>query len=57
MMKKVLFASSIIISLSLTAQPVSPNPPGYWQQKVKYTMNVDMDVQTNRYKGKQKLEY
>lgn len=56
-MKKVFFASSIIISLSLSAQPVSPNPPGYWQQKVKYTMNVDMDVQANRYKGKQKLEY
>jgi hypothetical protein len=31
--------------------------PDRWQQKVKYTMNIDMDVQTNKYKGTQKLEY
>lgn len=30
---------------------------GYWQQKVKYTMDIDMNVQTNRFTGKQKLEY
>jgi len=29
----------------------------YWQQEVKYTMNIDMDVSTNRFKGTQKLEY
>lgn len=29
----------------------------YWQQKVKYTMDIDMNVQTNRFTGKQKLEY
>lgn len=29
----------------------------HWQQKVKYVMDIDMDVQTNRFKGKQKLEY
>ena len=28
-----------------------------WQQAVKYTMNIDMDVNTNRFNGKQKLEY
>lgn len=31
--------------------------PDRWQQKVKYVMNIDMDVQTNRFNGKQKLEY
>jgi len=31
--------------------------PNRWQQKVKYTMNIDMDVQTNRFTGKQKLAY
>ncbi len=31
--------------------------PDRWQQRVKYTMNIDMDVTTNRYAGKQKLEY
>ena len=28
-----------------------------WQQAVKYNMNIDMDVNTNRLTGKQKLEY
>lgn len=28
-----------------------------WQQKVKYTMDIDMDVAVNRFSGKQKLEY
>jgi hypothetical protein len=31
--------------------------PGRWQQRVKYVMNVDMNVQTNRFTGKQKLDY
>ena len=28
-----------------------------WQQHVNYTMEIDMDVETNRYQGTQKLEY
>jgi Peptidase family M1 domain len=28
-----------------------------WQQRVKYVMNIDMNVETNRFAGKQKLEY
>jgi len=28
-----------------------------WQQRVKYTMDINMDVNTNRFTGKQKLEY
>jgi Peptidase family M1 domain len=31
--------------------------PARWQQLVKYTMNVDVDVSTNRFTGTQKLEY
>ena len=31
--------------------------PGRWQQRVKYNMNVDVDVNTNRFTGTQKLEY
>ena len=30
---------------------------GYWQQKADYTMDIDMDVNTNQYKGKQTLVY
>ena len=28
-----------------------------WQQKVKYAMEINVDVVTNRFTGKQKLEY
>jgi len=31
--------------------------PNRWQQHVKYNMNVDVDVNTNRFTGIQKLEY
>jgi hypothetical protein len=31
--------------------------PDRWQQRVKYSMVVDVDVNTNRFTGKQKLEY
>ena len=33
------------------------NDADRWQQAVKYTMVIDMDVKTNRYAGTQKLEY
>ncbi|MER3497140.1 MAG: peptidase M1 [Chitinophagaceae bacterium] len=36
---------------------LSFSQPNRWQQRVKYVMNVDMNVQTNRFTGKQKLEY
>src|ERR1700755_3076321 len=31
--------------------------PDRWQQRVKYTMDVQMDVQTNRFTGNQTLAY
>src|SRR6476469_648530 len=31
--------------------------PDRWQQRVKYTMDVKMDVATNRFTGTQRLEY
>ncbi len=31
--------------------------PGRWQQKVKYVMSIDMDVNSNQFTGKQQLEY
>ena len=40
-----------VIAIAVTAQP------DRWQQRVKYTMNIDMNVETNRFTGKQKLEY
>ena len=36
---------------------ISSAQPDRWQQRVKYNMNIDVDVNTNRFTGKQKLEY
>jgi hypothetical protein len=57
-MKKILAGLLIVsplFSLAQSAQPVVAS--SYWQQRVKYTMDVDVDVQTNRFTGKQVLEY
>jgi len=52
-MKKTVSITSLflILSLALKAQP------DRWQQRVKYNMSIDMNVNTNRFSGKQKLEY
>ncbi|MDO3693903.1 M1 family metallopeptidase [Wenyingzhuangia sp. chi5] len=47
-MKKV-FVILGLISLTANAQ--------YWQQKTDYTMDIDMDVKTHQYTGKQEIEY
>jgi hypothetical protein len=57
-MKK-LFAGLVILSpvflLSQSSQVLLPS--SYWQQRVKYEMYIDMNAETNRFTGKQKLEY
>src|SRR6476620_6405252 len=50
-MKAVFLSLFFLSSFSLFAQP------DRWQQRVKYNMNIDMNVQTNQYKGKQKVDY
>ena len=51
-MKKSLCLSVFVIcSLFVFSQP------DRWQQRVKYLMDIKMDVSTNRFSGKQKLEY
>ncbi len=52
-MKK-LFFTLFIVHYSLFIVYAQPDR---WQQRVKYTMNINMDVNTNRFTGKQKLEY
>lgn len=39
------------------SQAISKVKPGYWQQHVDYKMDIDMDVKTYQYKGKQELVY
>ncbi|MFL5742772.1 MAG: M1 family metallopeptidase [Flavisolibacter sp.] len=48
---------SILISFFTALSLFSFAQPDRWQQRVKYTMSVDMNVQTNQYTGKEKLEY
>jgi len=56
-MKKIITGLFIFSSVQLFSQVVQINIPGYWQQKVKYSMDIDMNVATNRFTGNQKLEY
>ena len=53
LMKKIFLLAifSCLLSFILFAQP------DRWQQRVKYSMNIDMNVLTNQFTGKQKLEY
>ncbi|HMR90975.1 MAG TPA: M1 family metallopeptidase [Chitinophagaceae bacterium] len=46
-----LLITAFLLAMAVMAQP------DRWQQKVKYVMDIDMDVTTNRFTGKQKLEY
>ena len=52
-MRKFLLLAVAFVSLelSLSAQP------DRWQQRVKYTMDINMDVSANRFTGKQTLAY
>src|SRR5580698_10180716 len=52
-MKKFLCLYLLIATSSLFAIA----QPDRWQQRVKYFMDVKMDVSTNQFKGKQRLEY
>ncbi len=56
-LKLILFS---LISLSLSAsfsQVTDKSHQSYWQQKVAYKMEIDMDVKTYQYTGKQRLTY
>lgn len=46
-----------ILLLAFTFTIVAANSQKPWQQRVKYTMDIDMNVETNKFNGKQKLEY
>ncbi len=48
---------SFILILTFVFTSIAQNKTGYWQQKVDYKMEIDMDVETFQYKGKQELKY
>ncbi len=47
----------ILVLIILGIQIVTYAQPDRWQQRVKYVMSINMNVQTNQFTGKQKLEY
>ncbi|HEU4606735.1 MAG TPA: M1 family metallopeptidase [Chitinophagaceae bacterium] len=47
----------IILAVSLLSFQLCWSQPDRWQQSVKYHMDVHMDVKTNQFTGKQKLQY
>jgi Peptidase family M1 domain len=48
---------NLLLLVALFLFSFSNAQPGRWQQRVKYLMNIEMDVNTNQFTGKQKLEY
>jgi Peptidase family M1 domain len=53
MMKSIFFIFLLICSAAFPGF----SQPDRWQQRVKYSMDINMDVSTNRFTGKQRLEY
>ncbi|MEO6456250.1 MAG: M1 family peptidase, partial [Ginsengibacter sp.] len=50
-MKKIFFFFFLILHLALSAQP------DRWQQRIKYVMDINLDVVTNKITGKQNITY
>ncbi|GAA4967913.1 M1 family metallopeptidase [Algibacter aquimarinus] len=50
-------ASNQPVTPSVPVPQISKSAPSYWQQHVDYKMEIDMDVNTYQYKGKQTLVY
>ncbi|MCT8339320.1 M1 family metallopeptidase [Flavobacteriaceae bacterium TK19130] len=46
-----------LLALMVSTTMFAQNNTSYWQQKVDYEMEIDMDVETYQYDGKQKLVY
>lgn len=58
MEKRFAFGLAVVLwSFSLATVLAQTTSSGYWQQHVDYKMEIDMDVNTFQYKGKQELVY
>jgi hypothetical protein len=55
-MRRNFFACAFVCICCMALTTVSAQPDR-WQQRIKYVINVNMDVQTNRFSGTEKLEY
>jgi len=48
---------ALLLTVILLPLDAEAQRAGYWQQEVEYVMDVDMDVETNRFTGTQELTY
>jgi hypothetical protein len=46
-----------LLGVAQPPPPIQSFPAGYWQQRVKYAMDIDVNAAANKFTGKQKLEY
>ena len=53
-MTKTILSTLVLLLLSITTTHAQPDR---WQQAVNYEMEIDMDVRTNQYTGRQTLRY
>ena len=59
-MKKIILGLSLLSIFSCVSVSTMKNTEksqNYWQQHIDYTMDIDMNVKTYQYKGKQKAVY
>jgi hypothetical protein len=55
-MRKQLLKYTLLVMVTCMVSSVFAQPDR-WQQRIKYVINVNMDVNTNRFTGTEKLEY
>ena len=55
--KSILTVTLFCVSKFVFSQIDNVENPYYWQQKVDYEMEIDMNVKSYQYQGKQKLVY
>jgi hypothetical protein len=56
-MKRYFLGLVLLFALFTSGQSLQNPSVGYWQQRVKYDMNIDVNAEANQFSGKQKLEY
>jgi hypothetical protein len=52
-----MYKTLILVCLFLSVNSVIDAQDNRWQQHVKYTMNIDFDVEKHQYEGEQKIAY
>ncbi len=57
LIKTSIMKNALLVVMFICSSFLMLSAQNYWQQEADYTMDIDMDVNTHRYQGKQKLVY